>query len=214
MFERKNAKYNDIVLNLQGELGKLEKELQLSIQNKDKVESANKSLEANLIVLKALETAEMRLDSLVHYVDNYIEQRNKLVDATIANTFRIASEIVPDSDDKIFLDLDHVSKTSTVTTREGLMVSETEGSGYQSVLSAFLQTRILMMNKSLLQFIMLDEPFAKVSAENTSVLAPYLNLLSKEIQIILTEQKRNVLPNDVKVFNFFKLEDRTIVEEV
>ena len=214
MFERKNAKYNDIVLNLQGELGKLEKELQLSIQNKDKVESANKSLEANLIVLKALETAEMRLDSLVHYVDNYIEQRNKLVDATIANTFRIASEIVPDSDDKIFLDLDHVSKTSTVTTREGLMVSETEGSGYQSVLSAFLQTRILMMNKSLLQFIMLDEPFAKVSAENTSVLAPYLNLLSKEIQIILTGQKRNVLPNDVKVFNFFKLEDRTIVEEV
>lgn len=214
MFERENAKYNDIVLNLQGELGKLEKELQLSIQNKDKVESANKSLEANLIVLHALETAEMRLDSLVHHVDNYIEQRNKLVDATIANTFRIASEIVPDSDDKIFLDLDHVNKTATVTTSEGLMVSETEGSGYQSVLSAFLQTRILMMNKSLLQFIMLDEPFAKVSAENTSVLAPYLNLLSKEIQIILTEQKRNVLPNDVKVFNFFKLEDRTIVEEV
>lgn len=140
----------------------------------------------------------------------YIDAKKKESMNNINNALRLAGEIIKDSAEGIFFQLD--GDEAWLSTRDGLEVDMTEGGGYRQISSTFIRSAVLSASPHNLKTMLLDEMFATVSVQNSSVLSLYLNVMCQDMQVISIEQKPQVYSNvDATVYTFNKVGDYTEV---
>ncbi len=141
----------------------------------------------------------------------YINNKRQESMNNINNALRLAGEIIKDSADGIYFQLD--GDEAWLSTQDGLEVDMTEGGGYRQISSTFIRSAVLSANSHNLQTLFLDEMFATVSVQNSSVLSLYLNVICKNMQVISIEQKPQVYSNvDTRVYSFNKVGDYTLTK--
>lgn len=137
-------------------------------------------------------------------IQEYIDKRRKASMQNINNALRIAGEVIPDSTDGIFFQLD--GDEAWLSTPDGLIVDMVEGGGYRQISSTFIRSVVVAANDSNLKTLMLDEIFSTVSPENSAALSLYLNIMCQDMQVISIEQKPQVYSNiDCTAYKFTKV---------
>ncbi len=127
-------------------------------------------------------------------IKEYIARRRKESMQNINNALRLSGEIIPDSSDGIFFQIES-DGSAWLSTTDGLSVAKVEGSGYCQVSSTFVRSTVLSANSGILHTLLLDEIFSQVSQDNSTTLSLYLNVLCQNMQIISIEQKPQVYSN-------------------
>lgn len=177
-----------------------------------KVSEQNQKLKASLEEkIDAFNKGRTVCDSLIDMVKPllndtrvYIDTKKKESMNNINNALRLAGEIIKDSAEGIFFQLD--GDEAWLSTQDGLEVDMTEGGGFRQISSTFIRSAVLSANPANLRTMLLDEMFATVSVENSSVLSLYLNAMVQDMQVISIEQKPQVYSNvDARVYTFNKV---------
>lgn len=123
----------------------------------------------------------------------YIAKKRREALQNINNALRLAGEIIQDSTDGIFLNVD--GEEAWLSTPDGLEVDLVEGGGYRQISSTFIRSVVLAANNQTLNTMLLDEIFSLVSPENSAALSLYLNIICQDMQVISIEQKPQVYSN-------------------
>lgn len=123
----------------------------------------------------------------------YIAKKRREALQNINNALRLAGEIIQDSTDGIFFNVD--GEEAWLSTPDGLEVDLVEGGGYRQISSTFIRSVVLAANSQTLNTMLLDEIFSLVSPENSAALSLYLNIICQDMQVISIEQKPQVYSN-------------------
>lgn len=123
----------------------------------------------------------------------YIAKKRREALQNINNALRLAGEIIQDSTDGIFFNVD--GEEAWLSTPDGLEVDLVEGGGYRQISSTFIRSVVLAANNQTLNTMLLDEIFSLVSPENSAALSLYLNIICQDMQVISIEQKPQVYSN-------------------
>lgn len=141
-------------------------------------------------------------------VQEYSNKRRVESMQNINNALRLANEIIPEAVEGIHFVLD--GDEAWLETADGLLVDATEGNGYKQVSSVFVRGVVCEANPQVLDLLLLDESFSKVSVDNSTTLSLYLNVLCQNKQVISIEQKPQVYSNiDGRIFHFRKNDEYT-----
>lgn len=139
-------------------------------------------------------------------IQDYSNQKRIESMQNINNALRLAAEIIPEAGEGTHFLLD--GEDAWLETKDGLIVDMTEGNGFKQVSSVFVRGVVCTANPQILDILLLDESFSKVSVDNSSTLSLYLNIICQDKQVISIEQKPQVYSNvDGRVFRFRKNED-------
>ena len=147
---------------------------------------------------------------MVSDIQDYVAERKRESMQNINNALRLSGEIIQDATEGIYFKLD--GDEAWLATPDDLEVQMVEGGGFRQISSTFLRSVITSANPEILQTLLLDEIFALVSPENSSVLSLYLNVICQDMQIISIEQKPQVYSNiDCVRYTFTKDNDYATV---
>lgn len=180
-----------------------------NLQLRDTYKKDIETFENNINVLHIV---NQYITPLIKVIEDYLAERKTESMTAVNNAIRIASEIIPDA----MQNVQFVVKgdEAWIQTTDGLMVRWSEGAGYKSILSTFLRSVTLNANQDLLQLLILDEPFAKVSVEYSATLSAFLGIMSQNMQIISIEQKPEIYANvDYTNYAFAKQEGYSTVSK-
>lgn len=195
--------YSNTCTALRDAITDLDVRIRVSEQNqklRDSYSEKLQTLEENISLCK--EVLE-HVKPLLNDVQDYIANRKKESMQNINNALRMSSEIIPDSAEGVYFQMD--GDEAWLSTADGLIVDAVEGGGYRQTSSTFIRSVILNSNPEVLHTLILDEVFALVSPENSAILSVYLDLLCKTTQIISIEQKPQVYSNvDSIMYHFIK----------
>ena len=183
--------------NTVAELEKMKNELQYKIRlsktNAQNIESYEKHIKELDAAISGLELVRAYLKPIITDITLYLGERKKQSIKSINSAIRMATQIIPNAMPNVYLEIK--GNEAWISTTNGLMVKLSEGAGFKSILSAFLQTITLNANPDHLQTIIFDERFSKVSVEHSTVLSTFLSLMVQNMQIISIEQKPEVYMN-------------------
>lgn len=134
----------------------------------------------------------------------YNAQKKKDSLLSINSALSVANFVVPSSMKGIKFKIE--GKEAWLENEEGMDADRLEGSGYKGTVSVYLRNVVLRANPALLQFMILDEPLAKLSPESSAIFSTYIPLLAENMQIIWVEHKKEVFSNveNKVVYTFFK----------
>lgn len=140
------------------------------------------------------------MDDLIDY--NAQKKADSLL--SINSALSVANFVVPSSMKGIRFKIE--GKEAWLENEQGMDADRLEGSGYKGTVSVYLRDVVLRANPSLLQFMILDEPLAKLSPESSAIFSTYIPMLAEKMQIIWIEHKKEVFSSvDGKaVYTFFK----------
>lgn len=196
--------YSDECVKLHKLAATYEVRIEETLRNKDKAHSLDAQIEENGRLVEGLEIVRRRIKPWMDDLLEYNAQKKKEALLSINTALSVANFIVPSSMKGIRFKIE--GKEAWIENEAGMDVHRTEGSGYKGVVSAYLRSVVLKSNPDLLQFIIFDEPLAKLSTENSVTFSNYLPILAENMQLIWIEQKKEVFANvDNKVvYTFFK----------
>jgi hypothetical protein len=146
-----------------------------------------------------------KLKSLITDTLEYTTERRAQSMLAVKQAIRRAGNIVPASGRDVEWKMS--DGEAWFETADGLYLDRVEGSGYRATLSMFMRGVYLRLNPGYLNTLILDEVFAKLSAERSVVLASYLAALGENMQIISIEQKPEVFEDIPCVSYNFLLTD-------
>lgn len=166
------------------------------------------SLETQIDTNTALVTSmELVINKVKPWMDDILDYNaHKKQDSLLAinSALSVANFIVPSSMNGIRFRIE--GKEAWLENADGLDADRLEGSGYKGVVSVYLRNVVLRANADLLQFLILDEPLAKLSPESSAILSTYLPLLAENMQIIWIEHKKEVFASveNKVIYSFYK----------
>lgn len=138
----------------------------------------------------------------------YNAKRKERSMSSIYSGIYSAKNIIPDTT-PVALSVERES--AGLVNDKGDDVNLVEGSAFRATLSFFTRS-IILRNTEYMQSLVLDEPLTTLSAESSAALSAYLPILSKEMQIVLIEQKNEIFTTtDEVVYIFAKSEGKTKV---
>jgi len=185
--------YSSTCAALEKEISDLDVRVRVAEQNvklKDSYTDKIKTLEDNIGLCNGV----MNIIKPLHEdVQKYITERRKQSMNNINNALRLAGEIIQDSTEGIYFQLD--GDEAWLSTPDGLEVDMVEGGGYRQISSTFIRSVVLAASHKTLNTMLLDEIFALVSPENSATLSLYLNVMFQNMQVISIEQKPEVSSN-------------------
>jgi hypothetical protein len=187
---RQNNSYTDVCNRLKAVAAEASFKIKLTKENLIKDDLLKKRLALQHKQLHRYASALAMLKQLQGAILEYTTERRKRSAVAIKQAVHNAGNIVPASDRGVNWVMD--DGEAWFATADGRHLDRTEGSGFKSTLSMFMRDTILRLNPKYLNFLLLDEIFAKLSAERSTVLATYLSLLGERMQIISIEQKPEV----------------------
>ena len=196
--------YSDECVKLRKLAALYEVRIDETIKNREKARSLDSQIRDNESVVNGLEEVRRRIKPWMDDLLEYNAQKKKEALLSINTALSVANFIVPSSMKGIRFKIE--GKEAWIENEEGMDVHRTEGSGYKGVVSAYLRSVVLKSNPDLMQFIIFDEPLAKLSTENSVTFSNYLPLLAENMQLIWIEQKKEVFANvdNKTVYTFFK----------
>lgn len=161
-----------------------------------------------------IETYTQMVDSMTYLMGKIkpwmsdLEDYNakKKADSLLAinSALSVANFVVPSSMKGIRFRIE--GKEAWLENEAGMDADRLEGSGYKGTVSVYLRNVVLKANPSLLQFMILDEPLAKLSPESSAIFSTYIPILAENMQIIWIEHKKEVFSSvdNKSLYSFFK----------
>lgn len=164
------------------------------------------------IAIRRLDQGIATYSALLEAITNYSDERRKDSNMAVMAAMRAAAYIVPSCDGTIVPKCE--DGEAWFETIDGIDVSRLEGSGFRAILSVLMRAVVLRANPQFLPILVLDEPFSKLSIENSATLSSYLPVLAQDMQIVSIEQKPEVFANNSHVaYKFFLDGDHTVVQK-
>lgn len=164
------------------------------------------------VAIQRLDKGIANYAALLEAISDYTDERRKDSNTAVMTAMRAAAYIVPSCDATIIPRCE--DGEAWFETQDGIDVSRLEGSGFRSILSVLMRAVVLRANPQLLQTLVLDEIFAKLSVENSATLSSYLPVLAQDMQIISIEQKPEVFSNSSHTaYKFYLDGDHTVVQK-
>lgn len=196
--------YSNQCLMLRDRAAQCKARIDQTRQNREKAHSLERQVTENQYLVDAMDELRVNIKPWMDDLLEYNAQKKKESLLSINTALSVANFIVPSSMKGIQFKIE--GKEAWLENADGMDVDRLEGSGYKGVVSAYLRNVVLRANPNLSQFIVFDEPLAKLSPENSVGFSTYLPILAEGMQLIWIEQKREVFANmDNKVvYNFFK----------
>lgn len=185
--------YSNTCSAIAKEIQDLQVRIRVSEQNQKLMLSYDEQinrLETNINICKNVIDV---LKPLVEDTTDFIAKKRKEAMQNINNALRLAGEIIQDSTEGIYFNVD--GDDAWLSTPDGLEVDLVEGGGYRQISSTFIRSVILAANTHTLNTMILDEIFSLVSPENSAALSLYLNIICQDMQVISIEQKPQVYSN-------------------
>lgn len=202
--------YHSTCNALSAAIQELNTAIKISEQNallKESNEQKIHTFESNIILCNGVIDT---IKPMVSDIQDYVAERKRESMQNINNALRLSGEIIQDATEGIYFKLD--GDEAWLATPDDLEVQMVEGGGFRQISSTFLRSVITSANPEILQTLLLDEIFALVSPENSSVLSLYLNVICQDMQIISIEQKPQVYSNiDCVRYTFTKDNDYATV---
>lgn len=203
--------YEDIIRRLNNEAAACDYRVKMTIQNTAKLKKINDRLDSLSINIHRCKSVMEALDPMIADISEYANNKAKDGQLAINRALEIAGDVIPDSMKGVSFQMEGDKAWLEVN---DMVADGVEGSGYKGATSMFVQASVLRQNPSILQTLILDEPLAKVSTENSAVISAVLPYICKDLQVILIEQKKEVFSNSEHVtYLFFKDENGTRVEK-
>ena len=193
MLQESNIDYSDTCNALKTRLEDVRYKIKTTKVNQEHIKTYNQKIDETHKYVQALDTTNAYLSPIIRDITSYLAARKKQSQQAINSVIRMACEIIPDAMPDIHFEIK--GEDAWLQSSDGLLTRLAEGSGYKSILSAFLRTVVLNMNPQSLQTMIFDEPFSKVSVEHSATLSLFLNLMIKNMQIISIEQKPEIYAN-------------------
>lgn len=196
-------KYAHICSLMRAEISNCDFRIKQTDENQKKLNNLNGYLESYKKSVRYCDYLMQSLKPFIEDIQEHITERRKSSLHNINQALLIAGTVIPDSKEGIKFVFD--GKDAWLETPSGILADRAEGSGYKGTSSVFVRSVVLGSNPQYLQSMLLDEPFAKVSPENSATLSSCLPIMAQDKQIILIEQKKEIYSNlDCVVFGFFK----------
>jgi len=193
MLQKQTNRYSDTCNKLRACIEDHNYKIKVTVVNEQNKQQYQEKIEECHQQIEGLDVLKNYISPIIKDIVAYLGARKKQSMQTINGAIRMASEIIPSAMPNIHLEIK--GDEAWVQTSDGMLVRSTEGTGYKSVLSAFLRTLTVNSNPLNLQTIIFDEIFAKLSVENSAKLSLFLPLMVKDMQIISIEQKPEVYAN-------------------
>lgn len=178
--------------------------MDVTAENEAKAHTLDSEIEMAETMLKAIDEVRNKIKPWMDDLLEYNAQKKRESLLAINTALSVANFIVPSSMKGIRFRIE--GKEAWIENEAGMDVDRIEGSGYKGVVSAYLRTVMMKANPELEQFIVFDEPLAKLSPENSAIFSNYVPLLADKLQLIWIEQKKEVFSNvdNKTVYTFFK----------
>lgn len=205
--------YTDICQRIAATVNELNTQIRIAENNKKLYDSYQDKIAKLTASKKTLDTCVNVLKPMLQDTMDYANKRRRETMQSINNALRLAGEIIPDSTEGIFFQID--GNEAWLSTPDSLEVDDVEGGGYRQISSTFLRSVVTAANPDILDFLLLDEMFALVSVQNSTTLSLYLNVITQYMQVISIEQKPQVYSNiDCTMYKFNKVGNYTTVEKI
>lgn len=199
-----NNGYSGTCAQLAQQLQDLQLRIRVSEQNAKLATTYDENIEKLTVNIGYCENILDVLKPMLNDIQEYITKRRKESMQNINKALQMAGEIIQDATEGIYFEMD--GDEAWLSTPEGLEVDVVEGGGYRQISSTFLRAVIAAANQGILKTLILDEVFALVSPENSTVLSLYLNVICQDAQVISIEQKPQVYSNiDCIAYTFRKI---------
>jgi DNA repair ATPase RecN len=180
-------------------------------ENTTKKSEQEKRMRQCQVALGKLDKGIVEYSALITAISDYLDDKRNNSSTAVMSAVRAAMHVVPDCDASLSLKCD--GGEAWFETDDGIDVSRLNGSGFRSTLSVMMRAVAMRANPQLLQTLVLDELFSKLSAESSANLSSYLPVLAQDMQVISIEQKPEIFNNASHVaYKFFLDGDRTSVQ--
>jgi len=163
---------------------------EINLDKRTKIEAQMGELRTNI---ESLTRFKQIFNGVLKDIEDYKARRKAESLAKINNAIRVTSEIIPDAMPDCGLTMK--GDEAWLESNDGILTELGEGDGFNSILSALMRALTVEANGDLLQFLIMDETFDKVSTENSATLSTFLSVMAENMQIISIEQKPEVYSN-------------------
>lgn len=196
--------YSDKSIELLQIASKCDLKISQTIEDQKKFTSLEAQITDNASMIQLMNTCLGRIKPWIKDLRNYNAQKRKDALYNINSALAVAKAVVPAAMTDVTLKM--VENEAWLETSGGLLVDKAEGSGYKGVVSPYLRAIVLRACHQFMQFMILDEPLAKLSPESSATLSTYMPLLVSDMQVIWIEQKPEAFIGiqDKTVYQFFK----------
>lgn len=162
-------------------------------ENRKKFTSLEEQIKVNQDTVATMTSIMAMLKPWISDLEEYNAQKKRDALLAINSALSVANFVVPASMKGIQFKIE--GKEAWLENEDGLDADRLEGSGYKGTVSVYLRNVVLRANPDLLQFMLLDEPLAKLSVESSAIFSTYVPLLAENMQIIWIEHKKEVFAN-------------------
>ena len=202
MLTQQNNKYANICSMMRAQIAKGEERIRISKENMQKKLDTEYNKDYYLKVIDGIQRTTDFLKPILNATKTYLAEKQAGSSRALNAAIRTAASVVPDGDANVIFKYEN--EEAWLETTNGEFVEVVQGSGFRGVTSALLRAVLLRLQPQYLSTIYFDEPFAKLSIENSANLAKYLPILAQSTQIILVEQKREICESsDCLTYSFF-----------
>lgn len=173
-------------------------------ENKERFMSLESQIESDSAIIEQMNFLLTKIKPWLRDLQDYNAQKKKDSLLAINSALSVANFVVPSSMKGIRFKIE--GKEAWLENERGMDADRLEGSGYKATVSTYLRNVVLRANPALLQFMILDEPLAKLSPESSAVFSTYIPLLAENMQLVWIEHKKEVFASveNKVVYNFFK----------
>lgn len=208
MYEGTGSNSNSILKVIKSEIDKC----------RTKIDETNRSVKETEMYRKGLDEARNNQQILQHTILYAKGKKKQLVEynakkkekslAGIHSAIYSAKTIIPDT---VPVTMHITREEASLVNSKGDDINLVEGSAFRATLSLF--TRLVVLNNTdYLKYVILDEPLTTLSPDSSALFSKYLPILSKNMLIVLIEQKDEVfLDTEGIVYDFHKSENATQV---
>ena len=204
-------RYTTVCNQLMQEHAALEQQIRISNINAQRRAQAEKELAENEKLSSDYKNLMTILRSLTNEAVIFLGERAKNGSMAVNAALLSARNVVPDAMSGVRMHIE--GKEMWLENEDGMLVERMEGGGFRAACSLFCRKVALASNPETIQLLILDELLAKLSNEASVTVSQYLPIMSRDMQIIIIEQKKEVYAqSDCTRYNFFLAGGKTVVE--
>lgn len=181
-------------------------------ENLELKEKHEQSLKVNKAFMESIDASIAVQQKLVDDLTEYVTLRREKSQQAVSLALQNAKDIVPASCSHIRWRME--GGEAWFETSDAIPIEHCEGAGFRSVLSVYMRALFLRANPNYLQMLVLDELFSKLDVESSAILSTYLEVLADSLQVIIIEQKPEVVANAHPMKYYFVLKDTDDTEVI
>lgn len=158
---------------------------------------------------------DLSIEHLKQVQSKLIKYNNKKKENSMSGIYSsiyTAKSIIPDTAD-LTMSYDKNMERLKIVNDKGVTIDNITGCGFKELVSLLIRI-VTLRNSDYILTLFLDESLFGLSPDNSAKISKYLNILAKNVQLIMIEQKNEIF-TDVEgpVYTFNQIEGVTYIEK-